>query len=181
MDNTSPPSHASSSTLPLNSPSPHPHIHHCLHPHSFPFETTERQVIIGHQEEMEIIDRQSLIFNSNLKILRTASLVLMALGFVLLVCVLVLPTLIGVRLGWSEPSPLLDAGESDESQDSRVYVKVDQKDRLDEDEEDDQRQTGINSPPLVSIPAVEKIRSVQPQRESAESILTSGGFAPLSK
>jgi hypothetical protein len=126
-------------------------------------------VIIGRQQEMEIIDQQALLFNGNLRVLRIASCVMAAFGLLLFACALALPAVMSSSVGLSRQGSL-SALNSDE----RMYVTVDRlTDKTPEGESDDLIMT------MTAIPALEKIRSVQPQREPNQSVITGSGLTVL--
>lgn len=123
-------------------------------------------MIVARQEEMEIFDESALAFNNNLVILRTISLLFAAFGMLMICCIFVLPLVYGVK------STLADDSLIDETNKGHVYVKVDQ---MEFGQECD------DSVPITSIPVIEQISAVQPERESNESMLTSSGITLLTK
>jgi hypothetical protein len=133
-------------------------------------------LIVGRQEEIEIIDQSALMFNNNLVILRTVSLVLAAFGMLMICCIFVLPLVYGVQLiDKQDETECLKEILADPNSNRSVYMKVDP---IDGKQTNDSECDDIVK--MSAIPASEKISSVQPQREQNESMLTNSGFTQLS-
>ncbi|RWS11189.1 Neurensin-1-like protein [Dinothrombium tinctorium] len=114
----------------------------------------KKQVIIGHQNEMEIVDRSADNFNKMLENCKIFGLGIFSVGGTLLVAALLLPTLVGLSC-FDE--------EADESTPFKVCIASDEEELINK---------------RVKIPATEELKSVQPKREE-EAVMTGTGLTKL--
>lgn len=121
-----------------------------------------KQVVIAREDEMRIIDPVAADFNKKLELGKIVGLAVFCCGGSLLALTLLLPSLVGVSC--------LDEEDDDDATPFKVTVSevVHAGDPKSDSNDLDSR-----------IPATEKVTSVQPSREEAESVVTESGLTQM--
>ncbi|XP_053208760.1 neurensin-1-like [Panonychus citri] len=129
----------------------------------FAYGYPRKQVVIGQAEDTEIVDRLAIEFNKKLDWAKIIGLAVFCCGGSLLAFTLLLPSLVGVSC--------LDDEDDDDT--TPFKVTVPEVVHVDGDLKEKAKDSNFR------IPVTEKVTSVQPSREKAESVVTESGLTQM--